>query len=77
MNQGYHPFFQNFYSYLLNMTAANDAQRVNTPFLYHANTSTSSANFYVKTAAVVHHFTGSDPRITALSCISARPKLTF
>ena len=53
---------------LLNLAAGNDAHAK-----FHPNTSTASANFDAKIAAVVHHYTDSDPRTAALFCTSPTP----
>ena len=68
MNQREITLFMAFYLCLLNLAAGNDAHPK-----FHANTSTSSANFYANIAAVVHHYTDSDLRTAALSCTSPTP----
>lgn len=62
MNQNEIDLFLAFYFYLLTSCKLT---------MHHANTSTASANFDAKIAAVVHHCTDGDLRTTALSCTSA------
>ena len=68
MDQREMTLFLAFYLCLLNLALGNDAHAK-----FHLNTSTASANFDAKIAAVVHHYTDSNPRTAALFCTSPTP----